>query len=113
RRAGRSGEDDADDRARAPADLAPPAGAGDLDDGPPSPFEPVGVTARYPAPRAGIDSDASRGWIRRVAPVVAARRWLLIGSLALALVAMLAQVAVPAVTSRAIDEALVVRSAPL
>lgn len=79
----------------------------------PSRFEPVGVEARYPPPRATVDADPAKGWLARVAPVVLARRWLLGGSMALALIAMLAQVAVPAVTSRAIDEALVDQTRPL
>ena len=82
-------------------------------DGPRSTFEPLAEVPRYPPPRAGIDPDPDKGWLRRVAPVVGARRGLLIGSMALALVALLAQLAVPAVTARAIDEALVARSTGL
>lgn len=78
-----------------------------------SPFEPLGIEARYPPPRATIDPDATKGWFRRVAPVLAAHKALLGVSLAIALVAMLANVAVPAVTSQAINEALVDRTAPL
>ena len=76
-------------------------------------FEPVAVEARYPAPRAGIDPDPAKGWLRRVWPLVAARRGLLLGSLALALVALGAQVAAPAVLAAAIDSSLVDGSAPL
>jgi ATP-binding cassette subfamily B protein len=78
-----------------------------------SPFEPLGIEVRYPPPRATIDPDATKGWFRRVAPVLAAHKALLGVSLAIALVAMLANVAVPAVTSQAINEALVDRTAPL
>jgi ATP-binding cassette subfamily B protein len=31
---------------------------------------PVGVDARYPAPKAWIGTDRSRGWIRRMGPIV-------------------------------------------
>ena len=101
---------------------APPeAGAGaaalhrahERHDGPRSSFEPLSEVPRYPPPAAGIDPDPDKGWLRRVLPIVTARRGLLIGSMALAFVAMLAQLAVPAITSRAIDEALVAREADL
>ncbi len=64
------------------------------------------VTRDYPAPKAGIDPDRSKGWLRRVAPVVWSHRVLFFGSIALALVAMLAQVAIPAVVRATIDRAL-------
>ena len=43
-------------------------------DGPLSPWEPLAVEDRYGPPRATIDPDTSKGWIRRVAPLVRARR---------------------------------------
>ncbi len=67
---------------------------------------PIGVERRYPRARAGIDPDPSKGWLRRVAPVVLAHKGLFFGSIALALVANLAQVAIPAVIRETIDEAL-------
>ncbi|HYZ93456.1 MAG TPA: ABC transporter ATP-binding protein [Actinomycetota bacterium] len=33
-------------------------------------YSPVGVEARYPAPKAWIGPDRSRGWVRRMAPIV-------------------------------------------
>jgi ATP-binding cassette subfamily B protein len=87
-----------------------PAGPLDLA---PTAFEPVAEEARYPAPRATIDPDPSKGWIRRVWPLVMAHRGLLIGSLVAAAVSLLASVAVPAVTARTIDMALVDKSKPL
>ena len=71
------------------------------------PYEPVGVVPRYPAPRRSIDPDTTKGWIRRMLPVVTAHGPLLWTSILAALVAMVAQVAVPAVTSRAIDRAII------
>ncbi len=67
---------------------------------------PVGVVREYPRARAGIDPDPSKGWLRRVAPVVMAHKVLFFGSIALALVANLAQVALPAVVRETIDSAL-------
>jgi ATP-binding cassette subfamily B protein len=78
-----------------------------------TPFEPVAVERRYPPPRARIHPDPSLGWLRRVVPIVMAHRVLFFGSLALALVSMLAQVAIPAVIRAAIDQALTRQSAAL
>ena len=67
---------------------------------------PIGVERRYPKAKAGIDPDTEKGWLRRVAPVVLAHRAWFFGSLLLALIAMLIQVAIPAVVRTAIDEVL-------
>ena len=87
--------------------LRPP----DLDGG--DPVEPVAVARRYPPPRASIDPDQSRSWLARLLPLVAAHRVVFGGSVALALVAMLAQVAIPAVIREAIDRAVATESSPL
>ena len=87
--------------------------SGDQDLEPASPFEPVAVERRYPRPRATIDPDPDKGWLRRLLPVVGAHKWLFGGSLTLALLSMLLQVAIPAVIRNAIDTALDDRSAAL
>jgi ATP-binding cassette subfamily B protein len=79
----------------------------------PTPYEPVGVAPRYPAPTATIDPDQSKGWIRRVLPVVRSHRTLLVVSLLAASVAIVTQVAVPAVTRQAIDVALIDKTGPV
>jgi ATP-binding cassette subfamily B protein len=76
-------------------------------------FEPVGVTPRYPPPRAEIDPDTGKGWIRRVLPVVLAYKGLVAVSLLAASIALVAQVAVPLVVRGAIDDAIVDRSRAL
>jgi ATP-binding cassette subfamily B protein len=75
-----------------------------------TPYEPVGVVPRYPAPRRSVDPDPTKGWVRRMLPVITAHRGLLWTSIAAALVAMGAQVAVPAVTRQAIDQAVIDRT---
>jgi ATP-binding cassette subfamily B protein len=79
-------------------------------DGPASPFEPVAVEARSAPPRGHVDPDVTKGWLARVRPLLAARRWRFGGALAAALVAMVAQVAVPRVLMGAIDNALTQRT---
>jgi ATP-binding cassette subfamily B protein len=86
-------------------DLATVAG-----EGPGSPFEPVAIAARAAAPLGHIDPDQSKGWLQRVRPLLAARRWRFGGALTAALVAMVAQVAVPRVVMSAIDTALTERT---
>ncbi|MGI8793908.1 MAG: ABC transporter ATP-binding protein [Acidimicrobiales bacterium] len=71
-----------------------------------SPFEPVHRSPIGNAPRASVDRDVSKGWLRRVLPLLAARRWRFGFSLACAVVALVAQVAMPRVTMAAIDQGL-------
>jgi ATP-binding cassette subfamily B protein len=78
-----------------------------------SPFEPVAVERRYQRPRTTIDPDQTKGWLRRILPVVGAHKFLFFGSLSLAMASMLIQVAIPAVIRNAIDTALDDRTAAL
>ena len=45
-----------------------------LDEEPLTPYEPIGVTPDYLPPRGAVDPDKSKGWIRRVWPMML---WLL------------------------------------
>ncbi|MEM7321945.1 MAG: ABC transporter ATP-binding protein [Actinomycetota bacterium] len=67
---------------------------------------PRNVERRFARAKATIDPDPSKGWLRRIAPVVLSHRLLFFGSMALALIAMLLQVAIPAVIRETIDTAL-------
>jgi ATP-binding cassette, subfamily B, bacterial len=78
-----------------------------------TPFEPVGVEPRYGPPRAWIHPDRSRGWLGRLRPVVATHRLLLLTGVGASVVAMAAQVAIPAVSKDAIDHALIDRTSEL
>ncbi|MDQ3385282.1 MAG: ABC transporter ATP-binding protein/permease [Actinomycetota bacterium] len=73
---------------------------------PHSPYEPLGVVPRHRPPKATIGSDPAVGWLRRMGPLLAARKLIFALSMAAALVAMLAQVAVPRVLMAGIDDAL-------
>ncbi|MFI5842069.1 ABC transporter ATP-binding protein [Catenuloplanes sp. NPDC051500] len=65
------------------------------------------------APKAGIDRDVSKSWLRRAWPVLRAHQGLLITSLALSFVGLIVQVQIPDLVRRGIDEALVDRTARL
>ncbi len=71
-----------------------------------SPFEPFTVEPLQPAPSAAIDPDPTKGWIRRMAPVVLARRSLFLLAMGLSVISMVTQVLVPRVVMEAIDTAL-------
>ena len=71
-----------------------------------SPYEPVGVVPRHRPPRATIGTDPAVGWLARMRPLLAARKGVFALSMVAALVAMLAQVAVPRVLMAGIDDAL-------
>jgi ATP-binding cassette subfamily B protein len=79
---------------------------------PPS-FEPLGVRGLYKPPRASIDPDQSKNWIRRVGPVLLARKGIFILGLGCAFMALLIQVAIPRIIMQAIDHALIVKESPL
>ncbi len=67
----------------------------------------------YAPPKATIDADVSKSWLRRALPVVLAHRWLLLTSLALSLIGLLVQVQIPNLVRVGIDDALVARTASL
>ncbi len=80
----------------------------------PRPYEPPvppGLVA--PAPAAAISPDRSLGWIRRILPLVMARKRRLVLGLSAAAVAMLAQVIAPRVLMGAIDRALTEQTSSL
>lgn len=84
-------------------------------DGPWSSFEPLGVPEGPDAapPRAVIDPDPELGWMRRMWPLLRARRLPFFAGLAAALVAMVAGVAIPRITMDAIDQGLRERTRPI
>ena len=80
----------------------------------PGAFEPVLPPGpQAPAPLAAIHPDRDLGWIRRVLPLLVARRRAMVVGLTCALVAMVAQVIAPRVLMAAIDRALTARTSEL
>jgi len=66
-------------------------------------FEPVGVDARFEPPGADIDTDRDKTWFRRLWPVVASHKAILISGVVLGVFSLVTQVAVPAAAREAID----------
>ncbi len=69
-------------------------------------FEPLNVTLRSHEPRANIDPDRSKKWIRRCLPILLAHKLLFISSMLGALVALGSQIVMPRIMGAAIDHAL-------
>jgi ATP-binding cassette subfamily B protein len=65
------------------------------------------------APKAFIDPDVSRSWLRRALPIVTAHRKLLITSLVLSFAGLVIQVQIPNLVRLGIDRAVVDRTAAL
>ena len=78
-----------------------------------SPFLPVLPTPRYKRPRAGIDPDASKTWLRRALPVLGAHRGIFLTSLVLSFVGLILQVQVPNLLNKAIDNSIQRHTVPL
>ena len=68
-----------------------------------SPFVPVGVTPRYPPPRAHIKPDRGGSWLRRIMPVVLAHKWMFGFSLVASFLGLAVQVQIPNEVGQAID----------
>jgi ATP-binding cassette, subfamily B, bacterial len=71
------------------------------------------VTSRYGAPRATIDPNRDKTWIRRALPVVMSHRWTLLTALSLSFVGLLLQVQIPNLLNEAITNSLQRKTVPL
>jgi ATP-binding cassette subfamily B protein len=67
----------------------------------------------YRAPRASIDPDPAKSWLRRALPLVAAHKGLLLTSLVLSFVGLVVQVQIPNVMRLGIDHAIIARGGGL
>jgi ATP-binding cassette, subfamily B, bacterial len=65
------------------------------------------------APKASIDPDVSKSWLRRALPIVRAHRGLLLSSLLLSFVGLIVQVQIPNLVRLGIDRAIVERRGSL
>jgi ATP-binding cassette subfamily B protein len=75
----------------------------------PHPFEPLSITAEYPAPTAVVDPDRTKSWVWRLFPILYSHRWTILSGLGAALLMVLTSVAIPKTIQLAIDEALINR----
>lgn len=68
-----------------------------------SPFVPVGVTPRYPPPRAHIKPDRGGSWLKRMMPIVLAHKGMFAFSLIASFLGLVVQVQIPNEVGQAID----------
>jgi len=78
-----------------------------------SPFVPVSEIPRYPAPRAQVDPDQSKSWLRRALPIMKAHRAMFATALGMSFVGLVLQVQIPDLLSKAIDNSIERHSVPL
>jgi ATP-binding cassette subfamily B protein len=69
-------------------------------------YVPMGVTSNYKPPKAGIDPDTSKTWIKRAYPIVAAHKGHFLVALILSFVGLVLQLQIPQLLSDAIDNSL-------
>jgi len=80
---------------------------------PTSPFSPMGVVGRYKAPRATIDPDRSKSWLRRAMPIMKAHKGIFGTSLVLAFVGNILLVVIPLLLGDALTNSIVKHTVPL
>ncbi|MHB8244747.1 MAG: ABC transporter ATP-binding protein [Acidimicrobiales bacterium] len=77
------------------------------------PFSPLAETPRYTAPRATIDPDTTKTWLRRAMPIVKAHRTGFGFALGLSFVGLLLQVQIPSLLNKALDNSIGAHRVPL
>jgi ATP-binding cassette, subfamily B, bacterial len=78
-----------------------------------SPFVPIDIVSRYEAPRASIDPDRSKSWLRRAMPIMGAHKYVFITSLVMSFVMLIVQVQIPLLLNHAINDSIVTNKVPI
>jgi ATP-binding cassette, subfamily B, bacterial len=86
--------------ATAPTAPSPPRGL------PLAAYVPMGVTEEYKAPKATINPDTSKTWLKRAFPIVKAHKFYFLVALILSFVGLLLQVAIPQLLNDALTNSL-------
>jgi len=76
-------------------------------------FEPVATEARYRPPKAAIDPDREKTWLRRALPLLFSHKKIFLTSLGLSFVTLLLQVQIPKLLQDAIENSVIFKRAPL
>ena len=77
------------------------------------PDVPLGATSRYAAPKATIDPDRSKTWLRRALPVVMAHKLQFFSTLIFSFLGLVIQVWIPLILQNGITNALILKTRPL
>ena len=73
----------------------------------------MGITSKYKRPKATVDPDSSKTWLRRAFPIVAAHKKSFFTAIILSFVGLVLQVQIPDLLNHAIDNSLVRHTVPL
>ncbi|MEE9413635.1 MAG: ABC transporter ATP-binding protein, partial [Acidimicrobiales bacterium] len=76
-------------------------------------FEPLTITADYPPVRTNIDPDQTKGWFRRLWPLLRSHRLVIAGAAISGVLGVALSVSVPLIIRRAFDQALEDQSSDL
>ena len=76
-------------------------------------YVPMGVTSNYEAPKATVDPDRSKSWIKRAAPIVMAHKVQFFSALLFSFLGLIIQVWIPLILQNGITNALILRTHPL
>ena len=76
-------------------------------------YVPMGVTSRYAKPKATVDPDRSKSWIKRAAPIVLAHKVQFFSALIFSFLGLIIQVWIPKILQEGITNALILRTQPL
>jgi len=69
-------------------------------------YVPMGLTSDYKAPRATVDPDKTKSWLKRAWPIVKAHKGVFFTSLIMSFVGLVIQVQIPKLLQDAIDNSL-------
>jgi ATP-binding cassette subfamily B protein len=76
-------------------------------------FVPIAVESKYAAPRASIDPDASKSWMRRAWPIAATHKVGFLTAIILSFVGLVLQVTVPDLLNKAVANSIQAHTVPL
>jgi ATP-binding cassette, subfamily B, bacterial len=76
-------------------------------------YVPMGALSQYEAPKATVDPDRSKKWIKRAAPIVMAHKVQFISALLFSFLGLIIQVWIPLILQNGITNALILRTHPL
>jgi ATP-binding cassette subfamily B protein len=69
-------------------------------------YVPMGAASRYAAPKASVDADRSKGWIKRAAPIVMAHKKQWFAAIIFAFAGLMVQVWIPLLLQNGITDAI-------
>jgi ATP-binding cassette, subfamily B, bacterial len=76
-------------------------------------FVPVAEEPRYRAPRASVDPDRSKSWLRRALPIMMAHQGIFATALVLSFAGLILQVQIPELLNKAITNSIIRHTVPL